>query len=174
MSALGFFVDFAVNGHIQGVSLNSTPEEWIESLGTDFVDDKSKKNKRMRRDYGLIELGFFRVDGSWSCFLISLQVHRLWQNDGNVPRKLVDQYGEFPKQVQFQELHIALRALGFDPQLIADEHSSDIARYHIPGANVLIGVVAKAAEEPNSIPAGAVWAMHLSANSEVWARPPSG
>jgi hypothetical protein len=108
-SALNFFAGLAVNGQIQGVGLNSAPEQWAENLGTDFLDDKSKSNKRLRRDYGLAELGFFRVNGLWSCFLISLQVHRLWRYDDNVPQKLLERYGEFPKSAQFEDVCGVLR-----------------------------------------------------------------
>jgi hypothetical protein len=119
-------------------------------------------------------LGFFRADGLWSCFLVSLQVHRLWRYEDNVPQKLLDRYGEFPKSVQFEDVHRALRAHGYEPQLIADEQGSNITKYHVPPANILIGVVSKDAEESNSLPAGSVWSMHLSENSDIWARPVKG
>jgi hypothetical protein len=173
MSALDFFTDFAVNGHVEGVGLNSTPEEWTENLGPDFIDDKSKSNKRMRRDYGLVELGFFRADGLWNCFLISLQAHRLWRH-GDVPQKLVDRYGEFPRSIQFDEVRRVLSALGYEPELIADEQGSDTVRYHIPATNILIAVASAEVEEFEYLPAGSVWAMHLSQGSDVWARPRKG
>jgi hypothetical protein len=172
--ALNFFTEFAIRGQIQGVGLGSIPEEWAQNLGTGFIDAKSKSNKRSRRDYGLVELGFLRVGGFWSCFLISLQVHRLWRYDGNVPKELIGRYGKFPKSVQFQDLHRALRALGYEPLLIADEPDSDITRYRIPRTSMLIGVVAKAEDGSNSMPVGAIWAMHHSENSDVWARPVKG
>jgi hypothetical protein len=174
MSALEFYTDFVTSGLVQGVGLHSTLEVWTDNLGTSCIDDKSRSGKQLRRDYGLIELGFLRVNKSWSCFLISLQVHRLWRYDDNVPQKLVDRYGEFPRSLQFQDFDRAVRALGYEPELIADDHDSDIARYHVAVANVLIGVVAKATEEPDSLPVGSVWAMHLSENSGIWARPVKG
>jgi hypothetical protein len=174
MSALSFFVDFAVNGHIEDVGLNSTPEEWAESLGTDFVDDKSKSNKRLRRDYGLVELGFFRAGGLWSCFLISLQAHRLWRDDGNVPQKLIDRYGEFPRSVQFEQFRRALSMLGYEPQPIVDDQGSHTARYYMPFTKALIAVVSNEVQKFDCMPVGSVWAMHLSENSNIWSRPPKG
>jgi len=171
MSALSFFVDFALNGRIEGVGLNSPPEEWAKGLGTDFVDDKSKSGKRMRRDYGLVELGFLRSDGLWACFLISLQAHRLWRYPDGVPQKLLDRYGEFPRSIQFEDVRSALRVHGREPQLIADGNGADTARYHVPSANVLIAVVAGEAEQLNDLSAGSVWSMHLSEDSGAWARP---
>jgi hypothetical protein len=173
MSALKFFTDFALNGQIEGVGLNSTPAEWAEGLGTDFIDDKSKSGKRLRRDYGLVELGFVRAEGSWSCFLISIQAHRLWQYHSNVPRKLIEKYGEFPRSVQFDEVRRALHALGYEPELVADEHRSDTARYRIPGAKVLIAVVSREAES-DYLPTGSIWSMELSESSDIWARPHKG
>jgi hypothetical protein len=171
MNAPNFFVDFAVNGQVEGVSLNSTPEDWTLNLGPEFIDDKNKNNTRMRRDYGLVELGFLRAEGLWNCFLISLQVHRLWRNNNNVPPRLVARYGEFPKSVPFRELRTILSEVGYEPQLIADQGPSDTARYHIPSTGVLIGVVSKEAGEHDNAPAGSVWSMHLSQSSNTWARP---
>ena len=167
MSALEFLTDFITSGQVEGVGLNSTLEEWAENLGTGYIDDKSRSGKQLRRDYGLVELGFLRVNKLWSCFLISLQVHRLWRYDDNVPQKLVDRYGEFPGSFQFQDVDRALLALGYEPKLIADEHGSDIARYHVRVANLTIGVVATTSDVSNSLPVGSVWAMHLSGNSDI-------
>jgi hypothetical protein len=174
MSALEFFTNFVTSGRVEGVGLNSTLGEWADSLGSDYIDDKSRSGKQLRRDYGLVELGFLRRNKLWSCFLISLQVHRLWQYDDNVPQALIDRYGEFPRSLQFQDLDRALLALGYEPKPIADEDGSDIARYSISVSNVLIAVIARAAEESNYPPVGSVWAMHLSGNSDNWARPVKG
>lgn len=171
MSALSFLVDFALNGRIEGVGLNSPPEQWAESLGTDFIDDRSKSNKRMRRDYGLVELGFHRSEGSWACFLISLQVHRLWRYPDGVPQKLLGRYGEFPRSIQFEEVRSALQLHGSEPQLIADDNGADTARYYVPPVNVLIAVVAGEAEQLNDLSAGSIWSMHLSEETDVWTRP---
>lgn len=171
MSALDFFVDFALNGRIQGVGLNSTPEMWTEDLGTDYIDDKSKNGKRLRRDYGIVELGFVRKNGLWSCFLISLQAYRLWRYADCVPQKYLDGYGEVPRSIQFEDVRNALRVHGCEPQLIADDNGADTARYYVPPVNVLIAVVAGEAEQLNDLSAGSIWSMHLSEDSGAWARP---
>lgn len=168
-SVLNFLADFAIPGQIEGVGLNSAPEEWAENLGTDFIDEKSKSNKRLRRDYGLVELGFFRSDRRWKCFLISLQAHRLSRCDDHVPQILVDRYGEFPRSIQFEDVRRILRARGYEPESTEGEDGSDTARYRIPATGVLIAVVSR--EDLNNVPQGSVWSMHLSESSDIWTRP---
>ncbi|WP_181785725.1 hypothetical protein [Streptomyces phytophilus] len=43
-----------------GATADSTPDEWARALPGDFLEDKRKKF--MRRDYGLVEVFFERVD----------------------------------------------------------------------------------------------------------------
>jgi hypothetical protein len=172
VNALDFFVDFAVTGRVEGVSINSTPEDWSDRLGADFIDDESKSKKRMRRDYGLVELGFYRVEGAWRCLGIGIQVHRLWWNSDNVPAKLRSRYGDFPRIVPFEDLRERLSALGHEPRLIEDEQPFEYTRYYIPDTKILIGVLSpERGEDFDDMPAGMLWAMHLSDDSEIWARP---
>jgi hypothetical protein len=168
---LDFFAGFAVSGRVEGVGLSSSPEDWSEHLGTAYVDDKSKSKKRLRRDYGLVELGFYRGAGGWQCFLISIQAHRLWWDSNNVPARLLSKYGSFPRAVSFEELRRSLRSLGHEPSLIEDQEPSDQTRYYIPETKVLVGVHSPKQQEADDMPRGTIWAMHLSDDSDNWARP---
>jgi hypothetical protein len=169
--ALNFFVDFAVSGRVEGVGLDSAPEDWSEHLGKDYIDDISKSKKRLRRDYGLVELGFYRPGGAWRCFLVSIQAHRLWWDNHNAPAKLRSKYGPFPRVILFEDLRRELSALGHEPSLIEDEDPSDQTRYYMPEAKILIGVNTPKPQEEDDIPSGAIWAMHLSEDADIWARP---
>ena len=172
MTSLDFFVGFAASGRVEGVGLNSAPEDWSDHLGADFIDDKSKSKKRLRRDYGLVELGFSREDGGWRCFVISIQVHRLWWHDELVPEKLRSKYGEFPKAVSFEELCRRLEALKLVPRLIPDEPPGEHDRYYINETKILIDVPSsRRLGDPEGIPSGSISSMHLSRGSEVWAQP---
>ncbi|MGI8648278.1 MAG: hypothetical protein DLM55_04420 [Acidimicrobiales bacterium] len=103
MSGLDFLVDFAATGDIEGVGLGSSPYEWDQIIGADYVDDVQKN--QMRRDYGLIELTFWHTDGAWLCTGISVQAHRLWWETADlVPAMLQKKYGEFPRSGQFNAL----------------------------------------------------------------------
>lgn len=171
MTAVDFLTDFAVSGHVEGVGLPSAPEDWSEHLGTDYIDDISKSKKRLRRDYGLVELGFGRAEGAWRCFLISIQAHRLWWDNDNVPAKLRSKYGAFPRVVPFEDLRARLSALGHEPHFIEDQVPSDQMRYYISETKIIVGVHSAKKQEADDIPSGAIWAMHLSDDSDTWARP---
>jgi hypothetical protein len=167
MSAIDFFVDFAVTGLVEGIGLDSTLDAWSRHLGDDYVDDAKKK--RMRRDYGVVELGFNRYGQQWRCVGIGIQAHRLWWSTDSVPDKLSRKYGKFPRVIKFDELIYRLRTAGHEPVLVNEE--TDYVKYSVPGTGVLMYIVSPVrADDPGGLPAGALWSMHLSAGSEVWAR----
>lgn len=170
MTALDFFIDFAVTGRVEGVGLNSKPDDWSEHLGAGYVDDKRKN--QMRRDYGLVELGFARVERAWRCAAISIQAHRLWRDANNVPPKLRRRYGVFPRTIQFEEMRKRLRALDHEPRLIDDQQSSDHERYYVPETKILIYVLSvKPSDDLDGMPPQRLWSMNLSVDSEIWAMP---
>jgi hypothetical protein len=169
--ALNFFVDFAVSGRVEGLGLDSVPEDWARHLGKDYIDDISKSKKRLRRDYGLVELGFCRPAGVWRCFLVSIQAHRLWWDSDNVPAKLRSKYGSFPRAIVFEDLRRGLSALGHEPSLIEDAEPSDQTRYYMPETKILVGVNSPKRQKTHDMHSGAIWAMHLSEDADVWARP---
>lgn len=170
MTALDFFIDFAITGQVEGVGLNSKPDDWSENLGADYVDDRRKN--QMRRDYGLVELGFARVERTWRCATISIQAHRLWWHADNVPPKLRRRFGAFPRSIPFEETRKRLRELDHEPHPIDDQQKSDHERYYVPGTKILIYVLsAKPADDLDGMPPQTLWSMNLSVDSEVWAMP---
>lgn len=170
MKGLDFFVDFASTGHIEGIGLGSSLEEWDRSVGVDYVDDSKKK--QLSRDYGLVELTFWRSEEAWQCTNISIQTHRLWWDSSQGPAKLLKKYGDFPRSVLFEELREKLDPLDRAPNLIEDQKKSDYTRYYIPESKVLIIILSSPVPKNlDDMPRGMIWSMNLSVNSEVWIKP---
>ncbi|MEV7087525.1 hypothetical protein AB0O07_16740 [Streptomyces sp. NPDC093085] len=110
MSDLEFYTTAMIRGELMGANLLSDPEEWEAALGHEYVDDVKKS--RMRRDYGLIEVHFTR-SRAWKCTGVSLQVHRLaWDNGNLVPAPLIDRYGAFSSRVPFETVRRLLTGGG--------------------------------------------------------------
>jgi hypothetical protein len=171
MTELDFFVDFATTGYIEGIGLHSSPYEWDRTVGSDFVDDVQKK--QLRRDYGLIELTFWRTDGAWFCTGIDIQAHRLWWKTPDLlPAKLQKKYGEFPRSVELDKLRENLALLDYATIPIEDRNVSEYTRYHVPKTKVLIVSLSSVkSNNTDEIPIGTVWSMSLSVNAEIWNKP---
>ncbi len=94
MTDLDFYAHVATRGDVLGAGISDPPEAWEAALGSDCLDDVS--HGLMRRDYGLVELSFEEADGAWSCFGISVRIHRLSTGDASmVPPPLRNAYGSF-------------------------------------------------------------------------------
>jgi hypothetical protein len=170
MSLLEFLVDFASSGRVEGAGIYSSPGDWGDSLGGDYIDDRQKK--QFRRDYGLVELGFWRVEQDWRCGSVSLQVHRLWwHSDTTGPARLRRKYGPFPKDVRLEDLRESLGTAGNELQLIEDKAPGRHARYYVPDTKVLITALTSDDTDQGGMPGGAVWALSLSDNADAWIRP---
>ncbi|MFE1594942.1 hypothetical protein [Nocardia sp. NPDC058705] len=80
--------------------------------GEEFVEDVDKKRLTMRRDYGLIEMGFTNhpYDG-WTCFYVTLSLHRLQWNV-TVPQPIRSGVGPIPDGVSFHDLSGAIERRG--------------------------------------------------------------
>ena len=164
MSVLDLLADVARDGTAEGVGIHATPADWERALGPDFVDDRAKK--RFRRDYGLVELGFWRVDGEWRCGLLSLQVHRLWWGSDKLgPLSLRAKYGDYPTRVPFTDLRSRLPELRY----IEDSDVSEYERYYVPDSKVTIMVATSTVD--GGPPAGSVWALHLTDEPDIALRP---
>ena len=169
MSLPGFLADFAVSGRLDDAGIHSTPEEWQQVLGDDFIDDRAKK--RFRRDYGLLELGFWRVGSGWQCGSVSVQVHRLWRDPmiGSITAR--SGHGGFTRSIAFDDLRASLAQRGRTPQLIDDADMTEHTRYFVPASKVLLLVVSPGWATEDGPPAGTIWSLSLSDNADAWIRP---
>ncbi|MFC8276592.1 hypothetical protein ACFUJR_29475 [Streptomyces sp. NPDC057271] len=139
MSDLDFYAHFATRGDVLGLGVGAQPAEWAERLGADYVDDVD--GALMRRDYGLVELSFQEAEGSWPCFGISVQVHRLrWDAESAVPTALRSSYGAFASPVRFEDLTAAIDDLGCSVEPDDDATATDFRRYRVPesGARLIV------------------------------------
>ena len=156
---LDLLADIATRGAVEGVGIHATPAEWERALGSDFIDDRAKK--RFRRDYGLIELGFWRTEGDWRCGTLAVQVHRLFHGAATLgPVSLRARYGDFPSSVPFADFRRGLPDLAY----IKDSDTTEYERYYVPATKVTIMVVTAGSAGP---PAGSVWALHLTDEPDI-------
>lgn len=170
MTGLSFFSDVSVTGQVRGLGLGSSPAQWEQALGDDYVDDVRKG--RMRRDYGLVELSFLQSEGSWDCVGISIQVHRLPLPHGDViPESLFRAYGAFPDRISFSGLMQSALEVGIRVEVIEDATQSRYRRFWIPESRALIHVIDERLSEPGIPAPGDVWSIALSRDAEIWKAP---
>ncbi|MBX9359802.1 hypothetical protein ACF09Y_34885 [Streptomyces massasporeus] len=160
MSDLDFYARVATRGHVLGLGIGTQPAAWEAKLGTDFLD--AEDGSLLRRDYGLVELSFQEEAGAWSCFGVSVQVHRLRRDtEASVPAGLRGAYGVFAPSTRFEDLAAAIAGLGCSLQPEPDEDGTpeDMRRYRVPESGVRIFV---RAEEHAGRQAGEVWSLSVS------------
>ncbi|MEV4788180.1 hypothetical protein AB0K53_22485 [Streptomyces tuirus] len=160
MSDLDFYARVATRGDVLGVGIGTQPAAWEAVLGTDFLD--AEDGSLLRRDYGLVELSFQEEGGAWSCFGVSVQVHRLrWDTGSSVPAALRGAYGVFAPSTRFDDLAAAVAGLGcsLEPEPDEDGMSEDMRRYRVPESGVRVFVRAEGHAEER---AGEVWSLSVS------------
>ncbi|MFJ8750206.1 hypothetical protein ACIREO_12860 [Streptomyces sp. NPDC102441] len=142
MHDLAFYAHVAACGEVLGVGIGSQPAEWKTALGGDYLDIESQG--LLRRDYGLVELSFQQEEGSWTCFGISVQVHRLrLDTAAQVPAALQHRYGPFSPRARFDKLSAEITDQGYVIETDNDAATTDIHRYKVLGSGVRILVVAE-------------------------------
>lgn len=170
MTCLSFFTDASVTGHVRGLGLGSSPAQWEQALGDDYIDDVRKG--RMRRDYGLVELSFLRAAGSWDCVEISIQAHRLsLPSEDLIPESLIRTYGAFSDRIAFSDLRKSILEVGASVEAIQDATRSRYSRFWIPDSRALIHVTGERLSEPGIPTSGDVWSIALSRDTEIWKAP---
>ncbi|MFG2628203.1 hypothetical protein [Streptomyces sp. NPDC048473] len=170
MSDLDFYAHFATCGEVMGAGIDTQPSDWEPKLGADYLDDKSQG--LMRRDYGLVEVSFQEDEENWSCFGISVQVHRLSRGDmATVPAPLRHQYGNFAPRMKFDELAAAVTSLSHSIEREKEATTMDMRRYRVSGSGATILVIADVdpygyasatADHPIEHKVGDVWSISLS------------
>lgn len=125
---------------IGGPTADSTPEEWERALPGDFLEDKRKKF--MRRDYGLVEVFFVRVDQQWSCSGFTIQVHRLSDGgEGSVPAYLREKYGDFRSSVRIEELTASLEGADLPLTRMENYSGKEFSQFKSPSGRVAVYVL---------------------------------
>jgi hypothetical protein len=161
MSDLEFYASLAREGTVLGLGLGALPEEWAATLGSGFIDDTQKKI--FRRDYGLIELTFERVDDLWRCRSISVQVHRLAHlGDSLVPLTLKQRYSAFARRLPSDRLVARLEDEGCQLEPMYDKSDSGYRRWQLAttGATV-VAVTGDTIAEQNDMHNGDVWQINV-------------
>jgi hypothetical protein len=156
---LDLYVDALVSGQVLGVAAGATDGEVARALGADFLDDVGKK--RMRRDYGLVELYFQREGGEWRCAGITLQVHRLTEVGVDmVPAPLAARYGAFRPVVPFAAVADAVRAGG--RELALRSVTADFGQFLLPGTGSHLTAARVPADDDAAEPVfSEVWSIEL-------------
>jgi hypothetical protein len=166
VTGLSFFRDVSVTGHVLGLGLGSKPTQWEQALGDGYIDDVRKG--RMRRDYGLVELSFLRIEGFWKCTEISIQVHRLsMHHEEIIPETLLRMHGAFQERVPFSDLRQSILESGVGIETIEDVARSRYRRYWIRESRTLIHVLDDRLNESGLPAPGDVWSISLSQDAEI-------
>jgi hypothetical protein len=159
---LDFYVSAVTDGAIYGLGVGSSPEQWTAKLGDQCLDDVRKRG--MRRDYGLIEVGFHRLKGErqWRCFSISVQVHRLASGIGNnVPDRLSRDYGPFRERLPFTVLAAEIKHHNEEFTKDKTTPTPDFDLYRLPAAKSAIYVVREHGDDDDPYHEGDVWSLAL-------------
>lgn len=113
----------------------------------------------MRRDYGLIELGFNSDPAyGWVCFSAMIQIHRLtWETP--VPAAIRNRVLSVPPAVPFAEFRDALESRGERLVKRDDLNFSDFDYYYAPGSESRISVLTE--DDDELLVANSVWSIAL-------------
>lgn len=170
MADLNFCSDVCTSAQVLGRGLRSSLAEWEQSLGNNYVDDERKG--RLRRDYGIVELSFARMEGNWECMAISVQVHRLaLPHEDVIPEVIARRYGKFRERVPFVELERSIREGGASVELISDAVEPHPKRFWVPSSQALVHVVDEPLHDADGPRYGDVWSIALSRDAQMWREP---
>lgn len=168
MSAFRFLVEVLKSGTVQGLGLEARPGAWESKLGSGYVDDVRKG--RMRRDYGLVELSFFKDGGTWQCFEVSLQVHRLATGISNImPSSLIEEYGKLESRINFSDLQANATAEGLQVAQIGDRGRHLHSRFSVMESRVIVHVLET--DSGDILRRGDVWSVSLARDFTARAAP---
>ncbi|MFD9337184.1 hypothetical protein ACFWBF_22685 [Streptomyces sp. NPDC060028] len=166
MSALDFYAHVATRCDVLGAGVGTDPDGWEAAAGAGFLDVPG--GGFLRRDYGLVEINFSPDEhGLMSCFGFGVKIQRLLydQSPGTVPSPLSRQYGSFAPRVPFEDLRVAVLALGHTLQL--DDESRDMRRYRVPESGAHIHVIVdpdpygSGDPDPDGHQVGDVWSIEV-------------
>ncbi|WP_395576848.1 hypothetical protein [Streptomyces sp. BK79] len=168
MSAFQFLVEVLKSGAVQGLGLDARPDAWEAKLGSGYIDDVRKG--RMRRDYGLVELSFFKKGEIWQCFEVSLQVHRLAKDIPDVvPSSLIEEYGEMESRVRFSDLQANATAEGLQVAQISDRGRHFHSRFSVMESRAIVHVLET--DSGDSLRRGDIWSVSLARDFTARAAP---
>lgn len=169
MSATALCIDFITSGQLLGAGLDSSPETWDQALGGADWPLIDVRGRRMRRDYGLIEVSFEKWDKDWSCINASVHAHRLrGERALLVPPEVDATYGPIEPVVTFAEVLEETLAKGVVVELIADRDTELHSRYWFPRSEVIVSVQGSSLEAP-----GSIWSAGRARDAANWKRPHS-
>ncbi|MFF4603517.1 hypothetical protein ACFY12_12305 [Streptomyces sp. NPDC001339] len=172
MPDLDFYAHVATRGDVLGAGIGSLPADWEAKLGPAYVDNTSQG--LIGRDYGLVELSFQEDEetGTWPCFGISLQIHRLLGGGIAVPPSIEEAHGTFAHRVKFDELSAVISSQGYSIEPDDDPSGTDdIRRYRVSESGARIFVIAEVdpyglrdvdPDDPTEEQVGDVWAISVS------------
>ncbi|WP_406729514.1 hypothetical protein WJ438_40400 [Streptomyces sp. GD-15H] len=170
MSAFQFLVEVLKSGAVQGLGLDARPDAWEAKLGSGYVDDVRKG--RMRRDYGLVELSFFKEGETWQCFEVSLQIHRLAAGIADiVPISLIEEYGKLESRIKFSDLQANATAEGLQVAQIGDRGRHLHSRFSVMESRVIVHVLET--DSGDILRRGDVWSVSLARDFTERAAPVS-
>lgn len=163
MIGVDFFADFFCHGAVLGVGLDTSPDEWQNVLGSDYVDDIQRRY--LRRDYGLIELAFARVESRWTCYSITVQAHRLSTAGSRVvPEALRQRYGDFVHPLPVSHFRDLLSKQECECEELERMPDDDqFHRFWSPHSRVIVHSLESS-----------IWSLSLSTNAKLWANPSGG
>jgi hypothetical protein len=173
MAEIDFYYQFLKTGKIEGLDLYSKPEDWINKLGSQYIDDTKKKVKRI--DYGVVELSFYLNQKEWECVSITIQAQRLRYNEDNdlVPGVLIEHYGTFSANILFKDLRRTTSSKNLNFELIEDRNQRTYRRYYSAVNQAIVNTIPEEAPlEEQNIEPGSIWSINRSpSNANSWSKP---
>lgn len=167
MSATALCIDFITSGRLLGAGLDSSPDAWDRALGGPDWPLIDVQGRRMRRDYGLVEVSFEKCDVGWTCTNASVHAHRLRGDRALlVPPEIDATYGPIEPVVAFTEVLDGVLASGAPVELIADRDTELHSRYWFPGSEVIVSVQGPGHDLP-----GSIWSAGRVRDAVNWKRP---
>lgn len=167
MSALALCADFISSGQVLGQGLHSTPDAWDHALGDPDWPLVDVRRHLMRRDFGMIEVGFTRHGVDWTCTHATIQVHRLGRDlEQLVPPGIGEAYGPIEPKVTFSDLLDAEPLRGVQAELILDRDTTMMPRYWFAQNETIVFV-----QGPDNEAPGSLWAVGVARDADHWKRP---
>lgn len=147
------------SGRWLGVGVGTTLKDVPDTFGVYFVED-GEGLSWLRRDYGLVEIGFLHRSGRWEVNSMAIEMHRLSSSPDLLDGWNGNEGGRFERYTSWSSLVAQLLPLNVLCEVVRVDQR-DFIEYRTTASGVSVMVVADDDARGDWPGRGDVWSVHL-------------